>query len=87
MEAMAAGVPVLANKIPSNQEVGGEAIAYYEHPDYETARRELARLLDDESYAASLRLKGRQRVRNLSWENHWQRVQAVYAELLARSKR
>jgi glycosyltransferase involved in cell wall biosynthesis len=87
MEAMAAGVPVLANKIPSNQEVGAGAVAYYEHPDYETARRELTRLLDDEPYAAAFRFKGRERVRALSWENHWQRVQAVYAELLARSKR
>jgi glycosyltransferase involved in cell wall biosynthesis len=84
---MAAGVPVLANNIPTHREVGAEAVAYYEHPDYETARRELARLLDDESYAAALRFKGRQRVRALSWESHWQRVQAVYAELLESSNR
>ena len=83
MEAMAAGVPVVANRASTNPEVGQEAVAYYSDGDLREAANAIERILEDPAYAGRLREAGLRRVRRLSWTNHWRGVKAVYGELLS----
>jgi len=83
MEAMAAGVPVVANRASTNPEVGQEAVAYYSNGDFREAANAIRRILEDTEYASRLREAGLQRVRQLSWANHWRGVKAIYEELLS----
>jgi glycosyltransferase involved in cell wall biosynthesis len=83
MEAMAAGVPVVANRTSTNPEVGQEAVAYYANGDRLEAANAIRRILEDAEYAGQLREAGLRRVRQLSWTNHWLGVKGVYRELLS----
>ena len=83
MEAMAAGVPVVANRASTNPEVGQEAVAYYSAGDHREAANVIRKILEDPDYASQLRNAGLRRVRQLSWKNHWLGVKSVYAELLS----
>jgi alpha-1,3-rhamnosyl/mannosyltransferase len=83
MEAMAAGVPVVANRASTNPEVGQEAVAYYSAGDHREAANVIGKILEDAEYAGRLRDAGLRRVRQLSWRNHWLGVKAVYGELLS----
>jgi glycosyltransferase involved in cell wall biosynthesis len=83
MEAMAAGLPVVANRMSTNPEVGQDAVAYYENGDYDTAARAIQQVLDNQSYANQLREAGFVRIKALTWANHWEGVKSVYRELLA----
>jgi glycosyltransferase involved in cell wall biosynthesis len=82
MEAMAAGVPVVANCASTNTEVGQEAVAYYPAGDRWEAANVIRKILEDADYAGRLRAAGLRRVGQLSWRNHWLGVKAVYEELL-----
>jgi glycosyltransferase involved in cell wall biosynthesis len=83
MEAMAAGLPVVANRMSTNPEVGQDAVAYYDNGDHEAAARAIQQVLDDQSYASQLREAGLARIKALSWANHWEGIKGVYRELLA----
>ena len=75
-EAMAAGTPVVATPDPAVREVGGEAVAYAEPPEFaETLVRVLA---DPEGWSRA----GLERTRMLSWEKTAQRTVDVYREVL-----
>jgi len=83
MEAMAAGVPVVANRASTNPEVGQDAVAYYSAGDCSEAANVIRKILEDVDYASRLRDAGLRRVRQLSWSNHWLGVKAVYEELIS----
>ncbi len=85
MEAMAAGVPVVANRASTNPEVGQNAVAYYTNGDLVEAADAIRRILEDSEYSKRLCQAGLQRVRQLSWANHWRGVKAIYEELLSLS--
>ena len=76
-EAMAAGTPVVATPDPAVREVGGDAIAYAEPPQFaETLIRVLA---DPGGWSRA----GLERARTLSWKNTAQATVEVYREVLA----
>jgi glycosyltransferase involved in cell wall biosynthesis len=83
IESMAAGLPVIANQMSTNVEVGQDAVAYYQDGDYAGAAAAIRRVLDDQSYANHLREAGLNRSKALSWANHWEGVKAVYREVLS----
>jgi alpha-1,3-rhamnosyl/mannosyltransferase len=83
MEAMAAGVPVVASRASTNPEVGQDAVAYYSAGDCSEAANVIRKILEDVDYASRLRDAGLRRVRQLSWSNHWLGVKAVYEELIS----
>jgi len=83
IEAMAAGLPVIANRMSTNVEVGQDAVAYYQDGDYAGAAAAIRRVLDDQSYANHLREAGLNRSKTLSWANHWEGVKAVYRQVLS----
>ena len=76
-EAMAAGTPVVATPDPAVREVGGDAVAYAEPPQFaETLIRVLA---DPGGWSRA----GLERARMLSWRNTAQATVEVYREVLA----
>lgn len=64
LEAMAAGVPVIAARAPGSVEVCGEAAMYFEPGD---AQELAAKLGAIEECAAQLRARGQERARQFSW--------------------
>lgn len=82
MEAMAAGAPVVANRMSTNPEVGEDAVLYYENGDHDGAARSIREVLDDPSCSRRLREAGLKRVRRLSWRNHWASVKEVYQDVI-----
>ena len=81
MEAMAAGVPVVANRVSTNPEVGHDAVLYHENGDAAGAANQIAALLRDERLRREYRSRGETRVAMLTWENHWQAVKECYRSL------
>ena len=68
LEAMSAGVPVLAGSISSLPEVGGDAAIYADpHIDGDIAKK-LLMLWEDEELRNLLRTRGKERVKLFSWD-------------------
>ena len=82
MEAMAAGAPVLTNRLSTNPEVGKDAVPYYEEGDYQTASRLLHQLLTDEEVRKDWSQRARARAAELSWSAHWLGIRNLYQKLL-----
>lgn len=87
MESMAAGVPVVANRISTNPEAGQDAVLYHENGDAPGAAAQITRLLDDEALWREYRERGTARASQLTWKNHWRGVKEGYRELLPRISR
>jgi glycosyltransferase involved in cell wall biosynthesis len=68
LEAMARGVPVVASNAASIPEVAGEAALYFPAGDAATLATTLARVLQDEQLARTLRSAGLARAAELSWD-------------------
>ncbi len=68
VEAMACNCPVIAARGGAVEEVCGDAALYYTNGDDRSLVRAVEALLDDETTAASLRLKGQARAAALSWD-------------------
>jgi len=68
IEAMAAGVPVIASRRPSLSEVVGEAACIVDPRDPRDIARALSRVLSDPVFALGLRERGRAHAARFSWE-------------------
>jgi glycosyltransferase involved in cell wall biosynthesis len=68
LEAMAAGVPVVATAVGAVPEVVGDAAVLVAPGDVEALTGALAEILEDESRAEALRGRGRERVAAFSWD-------------------
>jgi glycosyltransferase involved in cell wall biosynthesis len=75
-EAMACGAPVIAAPDPAVREVGGDAVAYAEPPEFSET---LAAVLADAEGRSAAALE---RARAFSWERTAERTAAVYREVL-----
>ena len=84
MEAMAAGIPVIASDIPGYRTVSpdGSAVLYCAPDDKRALARGILRLLQHPDTAERFREAGRQRVGDFSWEVVATRVVDYYLELL-----
>lgn len=81
LEAMAAGVPVLAADTAVNREVLGGAGRFFQGSSPEALAEEAGALLDDEVARRALAAAGRERVRAFSWRAHTERLLALLREL------
>ena len=82
-EAMAHQRPVLLSDIPENQEVGGDAVAYFKCCDSSDIRDKLKALLDDESACRRLTEAAHQRVEeHYNWDRIAEAVEAFYLDNL-----
>ncbi len=81
LEAMASNVPVVAADIPVFREIGGDA-AFYADPHSAQA---LAGAMDDALFAALSRemliKRGRERVREFSWERSAERLITLFSDV------
>ena len=77
LEAMAAGVPVLAADTPALREVGGEAVAYLPSGDPRGWGEAIGRLADDPAERGAMAERGRERAAGYTW--------AATAELTVRA--
>jgi glycosyltransferase involved in cell wall biosynthesis len=79
LDAFACGVPVLAARVSSMPEVAGDAAAFCDPYSADSIAAGLAELLDS-ARAAELVARGRQRVRQFTWQRTAERVCAVYEQ-------
>ncbi len=68
LEAFAAGVPVACSNISSMPEVAGEAAVYFNPTDVRNIASAIKNVLFNKELAASLRERGRERLKIFSWE-------------------
>lgn len=68
LEAMACGAPVICSNTSSLPEVAGQAALMFNPKDEEDIRHCLERVLTDAALGATLRDRGRERVKPFSWE-------------------
>ena len=83
VEAMAAGVPVVASNIPIHREICGDAAQYFSVRDAEALATRLSLLAGDANLRAEMARCGAARVRNFVWEDHVARLLALLRELSA----
>lgn len=83
LEAMAAGVPVVAGDVAVSREVAGEAAHYADPHDPAALAQAMAHVLDDASLRESLIERGRRRVRDFSWERSARAHLSLFDSVLA----
>jgi glycosyltransferase involved in cell wall biosynthesis len=81
VEAMAAGLPVVASDIAVHREICGDAAHYFPARDAGALAARLAALAADANQRAALSRCGASRVRNFLWEDHVQRLLALLRDL------
>lgn len=82
LEAMAAGVPVVAARAGSLPEVYGDAACYCEPLDVDSIATALVEVASDEQLRARLVTDGRRRAGGFSWARTAEQTLAVYREAL-----
>jgi glycosyltransferase involved in cell wall biosynthesis len=83
LEAMAAGCPVVSSDASSLPEVGAAAASYFPAGDPAGLADRLADITSDDDVAEQLRLLGRARAAELTWERTASATVAAYREALA----
>jgi glycosyltransferase involved in cell wall biosynthesis len=84
VEAMAAGVPIVASAVGAIPEVVGDGPALLVPPrDPAALAAAINRVLDDADAARAMAAAGRERARAFSWERSAATLEAVYDEVLA----
>ncbi|HEY3175608.1 MAG TPA: glycosyltransferase family 1 protein [Candidatus Polarisedimenticolia bacterium] len=78
LEAMACGAPVVASRAGAIPEVGGDACLYVDPSDERQIEGAIARILDDETLAADLSRRGRERAARFTWRETARRTIEVY---------
>jgi glycosyltransferase involved in cell wall biosynthesis len=84
LEAMHAGVPVLAARSPGIVETCAEAVAYFDPRDPDDLAAALTRLAGDERERRQLTRRGRERAAGFSWERSARAHAEAYTLALAR---
>ncbi len=86
LEAMACGCPVVAARVASLPEVGGDAVLYVDPDDPEEIGRGIKQVVESKELRDGLRAKGLRRARRFSWERSATAHQAVFKEVLGRQQ-
>lgn len=76
LEAMAAGLPVVAADTAVNRELCQDAALYFPTLDAESCSRQVARLLSDPELQKSLAARGLARIQDFLWSSHVERLVA-----------
>lgn len=87
LEAMAAGVPVLASDLPGHREAAGEAARFFRAGDRDALADALAALLGDAPSRDALARAGRARAALASFDAQAAAYRARYQELIASGSR
>ena len=68
LEAMAAGVPLIASDIPALHEAAGDAAVYFDPNSAESLAHAMTQLVEDIDRREQMKQQGLERVKELSWE-------------------
>lgn len=83
LEAMACGVPIVASKIPSTEEIAKDIVVYYSPPQDEKALAQaILQLLRDKNRQRVLVAKGLEYVKEFAWRRIAESYLKVYKEAL-----
>lgn len=82
LEAMAAGIPVIAANTSAMPEVCGDAAVLIDPRNEEELASALLSLATDESRRDALIVRGRRRAAHFTWEDAVAKTRDVYRELL-----
>jgi glycosyltransferase involved in cell wall biosynthesis len=77
VEAMAAGLPIVAADVPSSRELCGDAARYFPAFDVEGCANALRLVAEDPRVADELRAKAVRRAAEFTWERHVQELMRV----------
>lgn len=80
LEAMSNGCPAVVSDIPVLREVCGDAAEYCDPRDPASIAGAIRRVLEDEARAGELRSRGRERIREFTWEGCARDVWAAVRE-------
>jgi glycosyltransferase involved in cell wall biosynthesis len=83
LEAMAAGVPLVAADIPVSREVAADAARYADPHDTGDLARAVEEVLCDDDLRARLVASGRERARCFSWDDSARRHLELFRTLAA----
>lgn len=86
LEAMSAGIPVIASNRGSLPEVVGDAAPLVDAADAAGLARAITRMLGDEAYARACAERGLARAATFSWARTAGLVRAMYEDAVARRK-
>jgi glycosyltransferase involved in cell wall biosynthesis len=86
LEAMGAGVPVLAAKASCLPEVYGGAAVYFDPHNVKDQAEKIADLLGNEGLRERLKVAGQKRVAEFSWRRMAETTLASYVEAVGRPK-
>ena len=82
LEAMAAGLPVIASDLPVQREVCGDAARYFATFDEHDLAETCAGVLADEALKADLKARGLAQSKKFSWDAHVRRLLQLIETLL-----
>ena len=83
LEAMACGTPIVASKIPSTEEVVGDAAVYYEKPkDADALAKAILLLLKNKDIGRDLSQKGKNRIKKFLWKEVAKKHLEAYQSIL-----
>jgi glycosyltransferase involved in cell wall biosynthesis len=83
LEAMECGCPVLCGNTSSMPEVAGDAAIYFNARDTQEMAAALQKIVHSSEERLSLIAKGKERVKQFSWDICAQQTYSVYEKLLA----
>ncbi|HEX5433210.1 MAG TPA: glycosyltransferase family 1 protein [Candidatus Angelobacter sp.] len=86
VEAMSAGLPVIASDTPVNRELAGDSALYFPPFDATKFAESIRAVLENPQLRSELVRKGRERIRLFTWQRHLdallERLQTVHEEAL-----
>jgi glycosyltransferase involved in cell wall biosynthesis len=78
VEAMAAGLPIVAADVPINRELCGEAAVYFPPFDADACAGQIEQLLKDAAKREAMVKQGRERAGRFTWSAHVDRLAALF---------
>lgn len=85
LEAMACGCPVITSNVSSMPEVAGDAALLVDPDDEESISAAIERVINDDALSQSLKARGLDRARQMSWGECAEGVLQVYRAVLSGS--
>lgn len=86
VEAMSAGLPIIASDMPINRELARDAALYFPAFDASRFAESIRTVLEDSQLRSELVRKGKERIRLFTWQRHLEallaRMEAVHQESL-----
>lgn len=82
LEAMACGTPVISSNIGALKEVGGDGALYFDPYNTQDMVEKITRVLNSDKLGKELVKKGKERVKQFSWEKLAEETKEVYAKVI-----